>query len=459
MRLLTLKRIVRCDELLLAVEQTATVRWQLSERPGISMAALRRASPRRGLAGRPRLRRSDVRSTRQRLVEDAAERLIALLLLIVVALIAGLFLGSSTERLEDLPGLLLMVPAAIALRGNIFGALGSRLSTSIHAGTFRLSLRSTSVVGENLIASVILTLLSSVVLAVFAKCVAIAFGIADSITLWQFVMISVAGGLGASVVVMLTALALAAGSVRFGWDPDNVTAPLVTAAGDVATVPALVIASLLVDNAALVAGVSVAAGVLAPAAVLWVVRAGRSGLRTIVYESSPVLVFGIVLDLIAGVTVERQLDSFARHPALLVLLPAFLAVAGALGGTLSSRLSSRLHLGIIVPSRWPEARARADLVGTLVLAVPAFGTAGLLAHVLASWAGLSSPGVGWLVAAAMIGGAAASLLSVAVAYYSTIASVRVGLDPDTYGIPVVTSALDLLGAFTLIVAVALLGFT
>ena len=40
-----------------------------------------------------------------------------------------------------LPGLIVLVPAAIGMRGNVFGALGSRLGTQIHAGTFRLSRR------------------------------------------------------------------------------------------------------------------------------------------------------------------------------------------------------------------------------------------------------------------------------------------------------------------------------
>jgi len=44
-----------------------------------------------------------------------------------------------------------------------------------------------------------------------------------------------------------------------------------------------------------------------------------------------------------------------------------------------------------------------------------------------------------------------------VAYYGTLAAVRFGVDPDTYGIPVVTSSLDLAGAFTLIVAIVVVG--
>jgi mgtE-like transporter len=67
--------------------------------------------------------------------------------------------------------------------------------------------------------------------------------------------------------------------------------------------------------------------------------------------------------------------------------------------------------------------------------------------------------VGWLVAAALLAGIVATVMASAVAYYSTIASVRIGLDPDTYGIPLVTSTMDLLGAFALILAIEVLAFT
>ena len=65
-------------------------------------------------------------------------------------LLAGLTLGSITGTLEALPGLLVLVPAAIGMRGNVFGAMGSRLSTAIHTGTFQLSRRPDTVVGQNL---------------------------------------------------------------------------------------------------------------------------------------------------------------------------------------------------------------------------------------------------------------------------------------------------------------------
>src|ERR1043165_10006263 len=57
------------------------------------------------------------------------------------ALVTGLTLASITNTLTTLPGLFILIPAAIGMRGNIFGALGSRLGPQIHAGTFRLSSR------------------------------------------------------------------------------------------------------------------------------------------------------------------------------------------------------------------------------------------------------------------------------------------------------------------------------
>src|SRR5881394_4324443 len=71
-------------------------------------------------------------------------------------LLAGLTLGAITHTLADLPGLLVLVPAAIGMRGNIFGALGSRLGTAIHTGQFSLARRRDTVVGQNVLASLAL---------------------------------------------------------------------------------------------------------------------------------------------------------------------------------------------------------------------------------------------------------------------------------------------------------------
>jgi len=62
-----------------------------------------------------------------------------------------------------------------------------------------------------------------------------------------------------------------------------------------------------------------------------------------------------------------------------------------------------------------------------------------------------------MVLLSLVGGALAILFVVTVAYYGTVAAYRTGVDPDTYGIPIVSSSVDLVGAFTLVIGMSLLG--
>ena len=381
----------------------------------------------------------------------------ALCILAVTSVIAGVVLGRSHERLAELPGLLLLVPAAIALPGKIFGALGSRLGTAIHTGTFRLSLRSSSVVGQNVWASLVLTLLMTLVLALLASAMASGIGVEGAISVADYVVVSVVGGTLASVFVLLVTLGMATASVRWGLDPDNVTAPMVTAAGDVLALPALILASYLVRRDTVT---PVVAGLLAAITVVSLAAAFRSKapqIKTVMRESVPVLVLAGFLSLMAGVTVENRFEVFSDRPVLLVLVPGYLAIAGALGGILANRLSSKLHLGLIGPSVLPQRGARTDVGVTIGLALPVFAIVALVSQGAGSLVDLAGPGVGLLVGVALVGGVLAVMVAVAVAYYGTIAAVRFGVDPDSVGIPTVTAVLDLVGALTLVFAIAVLG--
>ena len=99
---------------------------------------------------------------------DARQGLVALALNSSTSLVAGAVLGSLTATFERRPGLLVLVPAAIGLRGNVFGSLGNRVSTSIHAGELQLRLRRSTVLGQNVLAAGALTLGMSLVLVLIA---------------------------------------------------------------------------------------------------------------------------------------------------------------------------------------------------------------------------------------------------------------------------------------------------
>ena len=371
-------------------------------------------------------------------------------------LLAGLALGFMTDSLTRLPGLFLLIPAAIGMRGNIFGALGSRLGTGMHTGQFEPSRERESFLGQNILASLYLTLATSLFLAGAARVVSVALGF-RSISVWDYAVISILGGVLGSIVVGTASIGIAIWSQRRAWDLDSVSAPLVTAIGDVATLPALWGASYLVriPYLTLLLGIAVAAVCLVAT-----VRGLLSDLplvRRVVRESMPVLFAAGVIDILAGTVVEARIGRFVAFPALFVLIPPFLEDTNALTGILSSRLASKLHLGVIEPRPFPQALAWVDISIQFVFAVSVFLMVGLAAEVVSLLTNLASPGFGTIVAISMTAGFVATIISSAIAYYTAIAAYRFGLDPDNHGIPIGSSVMDLAGTLCLVGAILLFG--
>ena len=382
--------------------------------------------------------------------------LVAMLFASVAMLGAGVALGFITDTLESLPGLMVMVPAAIAARGNVFGALASRLGTTIHAGLFTTSREREGVLYQNVFAATALTLSISLLMAVLAKTLSETFGI-TSISIVDFMLISILGGAMASVVVLGLTVVLAVTAQRRGWDLDSVAAPLITAAGDVLTIPAIFAATYAVGFRWVSPSV---AGVLALVTLALAIRAAVTDLpstRRIVRESLPVLTIAAAIDILAGLMIESRLEHFVTFPVLLILIPPILGDAGGLGGILASRLASKLHLGVITPRGLPEPAALFDFSIVALFAVVVFPLVGVAADFVAGLFGIASPGMGTVVAVSTLAGLLATAAASLVAYYAAIATFRLGMDPDSHGIPLITSSMDYAGVVALIIAILAFG--
>ena len=195
------------------------------------------------------MRRPPRSSARPRAVTrstDRAQTLTALAVNSTTSLVAGLTLGALTGTFDRLPGLLVLVPAAIGLRGNVFSALGSRLSTAVHTGTFSLSRHRDTVMAENVIGALVLTTGLSLALAIGAWLLATVALAVTPIPLVDLALISIVGGLLASTVVLGVTVGLAVLAAQRGWDLDNLVAPVVATLGDVLTLPALWLAYLVI---------------------------------------------------------------------------------------------------------------------------------------------------------------------------------------------------------------------
>lgn len=423
------------------------------------------AGPR--LPGRPRLPHPVVRAFRllglpvaeiaRYWAQEAGALRRGLLALVVAAiadLAAGIVLGGYESTLADLPGLRILIPAAIAMRGATFGAFGARMGTAIHTGQFRSDLTPDSYLWRQTEAVAVLTLVTSLEAAALALLFGRAIGL-TTLPFWDLAGISILGGVLASLILLVVTVWLARTASTRGWNMDDVGAPTITATGDLVAVPALLVASVIAREGAVTVAVGLALTVLTLAAVVYGLLHPRPEIRRLVRESVVVLTFAAAVSVLAGIVLESRADVI--DGAFLILFPPFIAMFGSLGGVLSSRLTSQLHLGVLEPRVVPGRVAALNFSMTYLFAVIIYVLIGVAAWGAAVVLGIPTPGAPTMAAISLVGGLLGTTVLAAVAYTASTATYRFGLDPDNHAIPIVTSVMDFLGMLCLVAAMALFG--
>jgi mgtE-like transporter len=167
------------------------------------------------------------------------ETLPVIILFAFVGLFTGGFLSGVITEASMAPGLLIIVPGLLGLRGNISSALGARLSSGLHLGYISTKKISRGL-RINIEISIFLSLFISFVLSVLAWQTCVYVGGA-CMSVWNFVLITVLTGLMSGVLMSFTTSGIAVLSYRHGLDPDNVTLPAAASLGDIITIICLLI--------------------------------------------------------------------------------------------------------------------------------------------------------------------------------------------------------------------------
>ncbi|HID71719.1 MAG TPA: divalent cation transporter [Thermoplasmata archaeon] len=147
---------------------------------------------------------------------------------------AGSLFGSMVDTLEERPGLLVLIPAIIGMRGNISTALGSRLSSASHLGLIRMENILDKESQINMKASLLLSMLMGILAGLVGHFLLTGLG-KESSGILPLVTISLLAGLISGVILSLITLGIMVLSFKKGYDPDNITGPLLSTVGDVIT--------------------------------------------------------------------------------------------------------------------------------------------------------------------------------------------------------------------------------
>lgn len=159
---------------------------------------------------------------------------------------AGAVLGGMERELRAVDGLLLLVPALLATRGNVYGSLGARLGTALHQGLVEPEV---SLSDRRVRAAVAAAMLNGVLVSGLAAVVG--FWLLSALgrpraSLAVLVAIALAAGLVSGLLLTVAVVTVVFVGFRRGLNPDTLAGPVVTTTGDVVGIAALLLAARLV---------------------------------------------------------------------------------------------------------------------------------------------------------------------------------------------------------------------
>jgi len=360
----------------------------------------------------------------------------ALLFCTSLDFVGGYFLGSYFNKLmTDYPILLLVLPGLMGLRGNIYGALSSKFTTSLFLGEMRPSLREDKVF-EGLTLGTSLSLTSVMILWIIGilKIGRGAFEVL-AILLSSTIFVSILLSYATAIVSVVP--------FRKGIDPDAVASPLVTSISDLLTIPALIAFVILFE----VEGSYFYTITVALILITLIISLRFRFDRRTFFELSAVLILFAMVEGLSGSIFESYSNFIYRAFIFSILYPSILDSLGNYGCVVGSKTSTRLHLGEI--KRFLDFRSIRDIASLLSTSIPLsvfmYSLGYFVSINLNRYVGFQYEF--FLLYPIFV------LLVMITSYSLAFMSYRMGLDPDNVTIPAITTLADLIGTiFTVLIS-------
>ena len=360
----------------------------------------------------------------------------ALLLCLIFDFVGGTFLGGYFEKLMvSYPIILVVLPGIMGLRGNIYGALASRFTTSLFLGEMKPSLRDRKVF-EGLVLGITLSLLP-VILLWFVGFVKVGKNALDvlAILLSSTIFVSILLSYATAVVSVIP--------FRKGVDPDAVASPLITSIADLLTIPMLIAFIIFFEVDRYLFYVVLIALIFT--FLLFFLKFKLD--RRVFFEMSIILVTLAVIEGVSGGILESYSEYIYKTFILSVIYPAILDSLGNYGCVIGSKTSTRLHLGEI--DKLLDMRSASDIASLLSTSIPLSLIMYSLGYIISTSLGKSASINYEFFLLYPIVAFGVMLLG----YLLAFVSYRFGLDPDNVTVPTITTLADLIGtSFTVFVA-------
>lgn len=364
-----------------------------------------------------------------------------LYLCIFFDLFAGFFLGTNFEKImERYPHLLVILPGLMGLRGNVFGSLFSRLSTSLYLGASEPSFRDRFVY-KNALFSIWASTVPILVLLIVSY-----LKLNDFAGFTASAQISITSGTLIGLILSINSIAVVILAFKKAIDPDSISGPLITSVADLITIPSLVLFIFLFESNQLPPLFAISILFLIA---VFVLSLGKE-YRKIQKEVVSIVTFLAIFQSITGSLLEEFSEVIYLSLFMGFAYPTVLDTFGNYGSIIVARTSTKLNLGEIEKGSIHEALSDIKaIMPTSVFVFPFISLIPLLLsytffHVFDLQ--LLPMLVFFFSFLAMV------FLFLLMSFYLAIILNRFHLDPDNGGIPLVTTIADF---FATIYAVAI----
>jgi len=173
----------------------------------------------------------------QMLDRDEKEILVAEFISITGGLLTGAMLAFALNKIYLIPGLFILLPGFLEMRGALGGALASRISSGLFLGVIKPSFGE-RIIKSNMLATAALIIVSSFILGTIAY---MANSYFSGITSVKIILVSLAAGIISILMTPITVFTTL-WLYRRGHDPNNIMGPYITTLGDIMSVIAFMVA-------------------------------------------------------------------------------------------------------------------------------------------------------------------------------------------------------------------------
>ncbi len=162
---------------------------------------------------------------------------------ILGGLLVGVFLAIYTDKLLLIPGMLILLPGFLEMRGNISGSLASRISSGLFLKVIKPGKYNSKIIMGNIIAASLLAIITSLSLGLIAFL--FDYFVLHKIVI-EIIFLPLIAGIIANFIEIIVTIAATFYLFKKGHDPNNIMGPFITTTGDITSTLALLITLVII---------------------------------------------------------------------------------------------------------------------------------------------------------------------------------------------------------------------